>query len=529
MMHDARAIDRPELEADLCIVGGGAAGITIASCFAGTNIRVILLESGGNAIDSETEQLNANATVSGLAYPLIASRLRFLGGTTNHWTGHCYPFLERDFNARDDIPNTGWPIQIKDVRPYMEQASKLALFRSKAPDWRPETWRTALGTKAWPVDPEKFATRMTFIAPVDEATATRSFAKYLGPIRDAQNIRIVSYANVTELTGTLGSKVVETARVKTLSGRDFRVRAKVFVLAAGGVENPRLLLASKQMTANGLGNSSDQVGRYFTDHVVIYQRLVRRQEASVDRLMAFNDYPGLTRTVAHFTLSEKVLKAEGMDDVFVRLTPVYDILAPGADAARRVQDNLSPDRIGRISSSDIALALSRPGEVARWGIKRAYCETDPLNYVAAIRLEPRPVADSRITLTGNKDALGMPIINLHWALAEEGKRSIRRGIELFGQEVGRIGVGRIQASFRESAPWPEFPELDIGYHHTGTTRMSDNPRSGVIDRNCRVHDSGNVYIAGSSAFPTSGSGSPTMMLTALALRLADHLKRTEFV
>ncbi|MCC2976469.1 GMC family oxidoreductase [Sphingomonas sp. PL-96] len=489
---------------------------------------MLLLESGGEGIEREVEQLNANATVTGLDYPLQASRLRYIGGTTNHWSGHCYRFLDRDFAPRPGIANTGWPIGLADVAGYLPEASKRVLFRDDLVDWSPERWRHRLGTKGWPLDPELFETRLTFVAPINPQTGNRTFARYAPPVTKAPNIRFLHHANVTELVGSAEGTRIEEATVRTLAGTETSVRARLFVLAAGGVENARVLLASRRPFATGLGNGHDQVGRYFTDHVVIYQDFARNPAVAMDRLMAFQDYPDGTHTVSHFLLTDAALRREGIDDVFLRVTPVYDPLTAGGAAAKGIQDSLAQGSAGSIRAEDLSTAIGHPVDTAGWAVDRGYCRAEPTLYRVAARLEPRPVADSRVTLTDRRDAVGMPILNLHWTLAEEGKRSLHRSLLLFGQEAGRRGLGRLRLSYDPKASWPTFPELDIGYHHTGTTRMSADPRQGVVDRNCRVHGVGNVYVAGSSVFPTAGSGSPTMMLTALALRLADHIKQEHF-
>lgn len=516
------------MEADLCIIGAGAAGLTLASPFAGTGVRVLLLESGGEGIEREVEQLNGNATVSGLPYPLQASRLRYIGGTTNHWSGHCYRFLDRDFAARPGIPNTGWPIALADVAGYLPEASKRVLFREDTVDWSPEPWRRRLATQGWPLDPQLFETRLTFVAPINPQTGNRTFARYAPPVAQAPNIRFLHHANVTELVGSADGTRIEEATVRTLAGTEAKVRARVFVLAAGGVENARVLLASRRPFAAGLGNAHDQVGRYFTDHVVIYQDFARNPAVPMDRLMAFQDYPGDTHTVSHFLLTDAALRRERIDDVFLRVTPVYEQPTAGGAAAKRLQDGIAAGDAGSIRGEDLSTALAHPLETAGWAVDRGYCRAEPTRYRVAARLEPRPIPESRVTLTDAVDALGMPILNLHWALADEGKRSLHRSLTLFAEETGRRGLGRLRLRYDPEAPWPDFPELDIGYHHTGTTRMSADPRHGVVDRDCRVHGVGNLYVAGSSVYPTAGSGSPTMMLTALALRLSDHIRQEHF-
>ena len=137
-------------------------------------------------------------------------------------------------------------------------------------------------------------------------------------------------------------------------------------------------------------------------------------------------------------------------------------------------------------------------------------------------LEQAPNPASRVRLIEQRDALGMPRVQLEWRLSGLDKRSIRRAHELLARELGRAGLGRLQLMLSEDEHrWP--PELGGGRHHMGTTRMHRDPARGVVDPDCRVHGVGNLYVAGSSVFPTVGAANPTLTIVALALRLADHL------
>jgi choline dehydrogenase-like flavoprotein len=119
----------------------------------------------------------------------------------------------------------------------------------------------------------------------------------------------------------------------------------------------------------------------------------------------------------------------------------------------------------------------------------------------------------------------MQRIRLDWRLSDQDRHSVARTMELLAAQVGQAGLGRIRITFdEEQQEWPA--DLAGGWHHMGTTRMSDDPRLGVVDRQCRVHGTTNLFVAGSSVFPTSGSGTPTMLIVALALRLADHMRST---
>ncbi len=528
MFFDANRIGEKAVSADLCIIGGGAAGITIANKFVDTGVSVVLLESGGDSMDRETEKLNSNATVTGEPYMMAASRLRFFGGTTNHWSGRCFLFRDHDFKAMGGPQVMGWPISLKDVDGYYKEAAKLALFQTNQVEWSPEYWRERFGTPAWPIDPKLFSVRTESFARPHADTGNRTYAAYRKPLDTAKNVRVIQYANITELIETPDRNAIEEAKVRTLAGAEFRVRARVFVLATGGLENPRLLLASRGRSDAGIGNNHDQVGRHFTDHVRILQDFVRNPANPPDERVNFTEVPGDDMFVFnHYLLSDDVLDKERLDSILFRFRTVY-AKSDGVAAASRFAGGVSSGDVSRVSADDLGLAMGSLGEIANHTADRLYCRSEPITYLMSATVDPAPSADSRVTLRPELDAVGMPMMNLHWSIPENTKHSLHRALQLFGREAGRSGTGRLRLTFDPKKPWSSTPGFVGGNHHTGTTRMSDDPKTGVVDRSCRVHGVSNLYIGGSSVFPTVGGGSTTMMITALALRLADHLKRERF-
>jgi len=528
MFFDANKIGEKIISADLCIVGGGAAGITIANKFADTGVSVVLLESGGDTMDRETEKLNSNASVTGEPYMMAASRLRFFGGTTNHWSGRCFRFRDHDFTAMGGPEIVGWPISLKDVSGYYQRAAELALFQSKPVEWSPDYWRKRFGTPAWPIDPKLFPVRTECFARPHADTGNRTYAAYRKPLDTAKNVRVIQYANVTELIENPDRSAIEEAKVRTLAGTEFTVKARVFVVATGGMENPRLLLASRRRSDAGIGNNHDQVGRYFTDHVRILQDFVRNPANQPDDRVNFTEVPGDDMFVFnHYLLSDDVLDKERLDSVLFRFRTVY-AKSDGVAAASRLAGGVASGDMSQVTSDDLGLAIGNLGDIAAHATDRLYCHSEPITYLMSATVDPAPIADSRITLRPELDAVGMPMINLHWSIPENTRHSMHRALQLFGQEAGRSGAGRLRLTFDPKKPWSSVTGFVCGNHHTGTTRMSDDPKTGVVDRSCRVHGVSNLFMAGSSVFPTVGGGSTTMMITALALRLADHLKQEHF-
>ncbi len=565
MIADAHSVPaRSSIQADVCIIGGGAAGITLALSLAGTPLQVALLESGGEAFDADTQRLY-DGPVTGLPYfPLETARLRLLGGSTNHWGGVCRPFDETDFERQDWIPGSGWPIGLDDVTPHYERARELC--QVKTGDWDLETWVDRDRYEPFPFDPERVVTRVAQIVPKDR----RSFGEaYRSELEQAANVTAYLGANVTEIEVDDDGTSATRADVATLDGNAFTVAARTFVVAVGGIENPRLLLASNSRFPEGLGNRHDLVGRYFLEHPRFAAGVLVPFDSHLSSPFFYNDHDvaGSGRTESYLALSRELQEAEELDEVQIRVEPVYQgsfehaLDSDDADAFRDLADGLGDRDIGEVGRNLKAVAgdmmtwqeFAVPGlpipvpypEVIGKVVDSSSAEleqmipdflgdaaavayrnvigTVPLESVRLIaRINPVPNPESRVTLSDERDALGMPRAELDWQLSQFDMASVRRTFEILGSEIGQAGIGRLRILVESTdAPWPD--DLSGGWHHMGTTRMSDDPTKGVVDRNLQVHGMSNLYVAGSSVFPTSGSGTPTMTLVALTLRLAEHI------
>jgi choline dehydrogenase-like flavoprotein len=260
VLIDARTLaENTTVTTDICIVGAGAAGITLAREFSGKSFRVCLLESGGLEFENETQSLYAGEIV-GLPYiPLEIARLRYFGGTTNHWGGFCQPLDESDFESREWIPHSGWPFSKSHLDPFYERAQsilELGPFRYEAEAWETESDRRL------PFMGQGVITKM-----VQFSSPTRFGRVYRNEIAQAENIRTYLHANVIEIEATKDVQAVTRLRVACLQGNRFWVSGKLFILAAGGIENARLLLLSNKLQRGGLGNQNDLVGRFFMDHI----------------------------------------------------------------------------------------------------------------------------------------------------------------------------------------------------------------------------------------------------------------------
>jgi choline dehydrogenase-like flavoprotein len=523
VLIDARELDAgAPLEADLCVVGAGAAGIAIALRFIGTGRRVLLVESGGLDFDGATQALYEGANVGRDYFDLDVCRLRFFGGTTNHWEGRCRPLDPLDFEARPWVPYSGWPISRASLDPYYARAHELCQLGPY--DYAPEFWFLP-GESALSFDPARVRTGLWQFSP-----PTRFGEVYREPFAKAAEVRVLLNANLVDIeTGEDGAEV-KALRIATLAGKRFSVRARAYVLACGGLENARLLLAANRQVNVGLGNQHGNVGRYFMEHPHLPgSRLL----ASAPSAIEFYSYEyrrprrGGTLVMGYLNLAPELQTSAGLlncDCNFLN----DNVGRSGYAALRRVWKAAEQARMPDHLLADLGAALENfddtfAGLLGRLGL-REY-RPDHASFVMWSTLEQAPNPDSRVSLGEQTDALGLPEIRLDWRLSELDKRSLQEVQRTIAEEFGRSGLGRLQIDAWVDADLSTWsPRVTGGNHHMGTTRMTDDPRAGVVDRDCRVHGMANLFVAGSSVFPTSGSANPTLTIVALALRMADHLQ-----
>jgi choline dehydrogenase-like flavoprotein len=559
MFLDARTLDDGrELSADVCIVGAGAAGITLARELNRLDARVIVLESGGMEADLEGLDLSRGDQTGLRYFPLETTHLRYFGGSTNHWGGLCRPFDPVDFADHDWLAD-GWPIDFGDIEPYYARSAEICglLFD----DWSVDRW--ADESRHSPAQfSELFGNRVALQVPRQR----RSFgARYGEELERATNVTVCLHANAVQIETDDGMVRSTGVSAATLTGRQFSVTARHVVLAAGGIDNPRLLLSSMSRSSRGIGNDRDQVGRYFMEHPRFLAAEIVPGEGFPVGFYSTH-HAGGTSIQGYLSLTDEIQLREGLIDVQLRLRPNHERAFAEADESEAVE---SVRRLARIARGEIpddlagdvvnvlddlgrwqrlaisggpvpvpdpatieaflggtslerrALLSELVGHVGVFGIDQlAGVPFESIGVIA--RLAPVPNPDSRITLSDEVDALGMPRPRLHWELSRMDRESTIRTLEILGAEVGRAGFGRLRLLLDEAGTdWPA--DTSGGYHLMGTTRMHADPRRGVVDADCRVHGFDNLYVAGSSVFTYGGSGTPTLTVVALALRLADHL------
>ena len=513
-MHvDARRLeDGSVIEGDLCIVGAGAAGISMALEWVTSKSRVILLEGGGFDYEPRMQELYRGESVGLPYFPLDAARLHYFGGTTGHWAGFCSTLEPVDFEVRDWVPHSGWPIARADLDPYYARAHRvlgLGPYEYDASAWQ----RRDPGLVPFAFDSKIAWTKMwQFSAPARLGTL------YRDAIVSAPGVHLYTHANVCEIGANDSATAVESLRVRTFEGKEHRVRAKRYVLACSTIQNARLLLASNRQAPAGLGNGNDLVGRYFMEHLEMPSgNLVTLGDRSANARMYAFEF-GRTKARGEIALAPGVQRERRMLNATVSLEPGA-IGAPAMSTFQWATPAVVEGMRRPSGGTDTAAAPAPPIDTA----------ASPRAFHLLTRQEQAPNPASRVTLAAERDALGVPRARLDWRLTELDRRSFRAFYEVLGREIGRSGVGRVQMRdwVLESpdAAWPS--SLGGGWHHMGTTRMHADPRQGVVDANCRVHGVGNLYVAGAAVFPTAGCANPTLSLVALTLRLSDHLKAAE--
>lgn len=527
---DARTLeDGCEIATDICILGAGAAGITLAAELDGSAQDVCLIESGGLGPDEKTQAL---CDLESLGYPIrenFMSRARYYGGSCNLWAGRSMKLMEIDFERREWVPHSGWPISYSELLPYHARAARVLSLPAF------DRYDARIYTDGMTSD-ERRLFDSSDIHPTVSLWAKRPmrFGRvYRRRLQRSRNIRVYLHANATRINLNGSGRAAESVDVRGLNGRQLVVKARVIVLACGGLENARLLLVSRDAHPSGVGNDHGNVGRFYMDHPRAVFGEVRLRKGI--RLPLLRGVPlrdgkaqfgiGLTEAVQrrdgllnhYLTFEEKASQyAEKKYETTIRFMKV--LLRKGY-AGRRWDfrsGNLPaiPDFYYLLSPKELM-----PHLLYRWyvGAKRKLKpDMGDKSYVLVNFCEQPPDPQSRVYLSEDKDHLGMNKLVLDWRIGDGVKRSLARLHDLTRGWLEATEIGTI-----------ETPQAEVHYtdasHHMGTTRMSVSPRDGVVDCDCQVHGVANLFVAGSSVFPTAGHANPTAALVALAIRLADRL------
>ncbi len=522
MIDDARKIRAgTRIEADLCIIGGGAAGLTLAHELLDSRLKVVLLEAGGQRPDRATQSLLAGESPG--YEPLEQTRLSCLGGTTRVWSGWCRPLDPSDLAPRAWVGADGWPFDRSALNPFYERAH--AICELGPFDYRTDAWESE-SSRRLPL-PERLIETVVF-----QLSPPTRFGRAYGPIvAAAKNITVLSRAVATELVPDPACRAISHVNIVTLSGTSFAVAARVYVLAAGGIENARLLLLSDSVQATGLGNAYDQVGRYFMEHPYVTSSTVSLARNHPSLRFYWPHSAGRSGARARvrgvFVMPKARLEVERLLQCALFLLPPHEahpsMTTETATALRRLRLSLQSGWSFPQNRKLLSTVLRDPVLTSRVLANRIlrrdtyFRRTRRLAVRTFCESVPNPL--SRVRLVPTRDQLGRRRVRLNWKAGEPELRSMTRVHELLDEGLRRTGIGHVDRTGLD-----ESSALESGRHHMGTTRMHSDLRRGVVDENCRVHGLGNLFIAGSSVFPTAGYANPTLTIVALAIRLADHIR-----
>ncbi len=541
------AIQVPDdyLRFDVCIVGSGPAGITIAREISRSGLRVGILECGGQKSVEEAQSLNSGAVDSPHGYretALTEGRHRQFGGTANLWnhksrgaSGRHIRYVqldEIDFERRDWIPESGWPFGRRALQPFYERAQEVCgIGKFVHQDEASESGTK--GNKPWQTEEiESVISQL--------GTSKIFLEQYRRELIRDERITVILRAVLLQLQMDPLSRTITSAEACAPDGQKFRVLARAFVIAAGGLENARILLLQDALQPGGLGNQHDMVGRCFMDHPQIKLGTLIPASSAIFGQSRFYDQHNVDGQAVIFQLHVRpeVMRREKMLNLCAALVPHFkNLRAHGPSVLHqllvRVPRFLWKHSLPEHRTSP-QMGWEPPRPLRRRLLEDYYsegcCGWSRLHGMEhrfgefAVRslVEQSPDRSNRIILQRQTDSFGQRKIKVLWRWNELDLRSIRQAQQIFQKELAAAGIGTFFPL--EEAVGSQPRPLNSPHHFVGTTRMHDNPRNGVVDAECRVHDVPNLFIAGGSTFPTGGFANPTLTIVALALRLATHLQ-----
>lgn len=515
MLVDGRSLESGrQLSTDVCVVGAGPAGLTLAGALREAGCRVVVVEAGGPQQEARGELLQSTVDVVGLPYAVRGTRRCGVGGSAPTWfveapdgslTLRLREYDHTDFGARPWLGRTvgPWPLAPAQLRGPYQRARRLCGLPS-VPDGQWGCWDGDLSES--PVAPPGSGVETK---PFDFGSRDHILDTVCRPVTRADDVTVLHDSPVVELRSDASADEVSSAVCRPGPHTWFSVSAHAFVLATGGVETPRLLLASRSRRSEGLGNQHGLVGRYFMEHPRCTAAIVvpgPRSPLRDPAVHAIHEHRG--RPVQRkYGLAPARAEELGTANHAFFLRPT----AP-SHAAALVAERPEPSRW-----------LRRPRRAARRLGARRLVEAADGGPVLTLEVmaEQLPDPASQVRLRRPPDGGPIPRAELDWRVDGAEWTALARATAHVAGALRAHGDARVLELLPDDGSVPS--RLHKADHHMGTTRMDPDARRGVVDLDGRVHGSTNLYVAGSSAFPTAGGANPTLTILALTLRLADHL------
>jgi len=541
MIIELDKIKNKELSSDICIIGGGPAGLTIANNFIDTNYNVILIESGSLKYNKNNQILSTGFNEDFGEYPfpsysLIGARVRALGGSSLVWRGWSGPLQEIDFREKHWVPNSGWPIELSDLIEYYAEAQQIC---DLGPYMYDKNIYENNNNYDDLFDSNIFKFNYWQFPPKEP---TRFGKKYFKVLKNSKNIKVILNANLNDFVCNDNNSSVNKIKVVSIINNKIEIRSKFFVLAAGGIENARLILNHNKKYNINLGNHNNNVGSYFMEHphcvcaeffpnkyfMKKYSTLIKKQIFDTNKIedktarigwgMTINDEQQAKNKILNSCLTFNINRFLELPSL---ISLLYFIQAKNIPLKKRVLISMLINDLPSILKETINTFITY-NTYNKYKLPKLYIYS---------RSEQSPNYFSKVKLSNEKDSLGMYKVILNWKMSQLDKLSIAKTVNILGTLLNiKYGIFKPRNWLYESSSdgWISSNDknfiLGIG-HHMGTTRMSDNENSGVVDINCKMHGLSNLYIAGSSVFPTGGYVNPTLTIVALSLRLSNHLKK----
>lgn len=501
MFYDLNKTDRNfffDKSYDVCIIGGGVVGITLAE-YLKEEARVVLLEAGDVNITTISQNCYKGNNTGFPYYNLENCRARYLGGSSNWWGGFCHELSVEDFEEKPGIPLSGWPISKEDLDPYREESFKILDIKTENNDEK----NFDLLKPHLNINTNEFKAIKFHYSP-----PTNFKEKYEDTLKNKRNLDCFINANVTDLHLNTSLDSAKSIEVKNYNYDTFTVHAKIFIMATGGIENARLLLNFNTQQKAGIGNAEGLVGKCFSDHphgLVGQFILEDRHKRAIKRLNIEKNTTLLfpIATTGHYE-KKSVFPAT---TILLDLNP--KLVAENGEGFKEKIRN-------------IICSISWTKDLAEWyAEKEIACLEDGMIH---IETDQRPNTNSSISLSNEKDYFGLRRVELKWAFTARDVIGIKQNIKLFAEVFAKNNIGRVKLEKWVLEEGSSFPSsIAGGKHHMGTTRMAKSKEFGVVDQNLKVFGIDNLFLGGSSVFPTYGKVNPTFTIVQMTLRLVDHI------
>lgn len=545
VIDSRRALPGSVFETEVCVIGSGPAGATVAAELADRGIGVIVLEGGGDGADRTAADTYRGVEGDGAHDPLDAVRQKRLGGSSGVWGGRCAPLDDLDLERREWVPGSGWPIGHDELRAFYGRGMR-HLDAGGADFSAAGSGLPGVPRRVAPTDALRWDDLWRWSPPTHFGPRVRSLAT-------TGRLRLFLHATVARLDRDPDGSRVTEAVVVPRRGVEFRVRAREFVLAAGGLESTRILLASDGYGGSGLGpglgNAHDQVGRHYMTHPVGEVGQVRLTGAGRAFGLGYRTTSDGVYARRMLSLTPQVQADQHLRNLKAAVW-FADPKDPAHGDALLSTFALTYWGLGRVRAGfksagthaqyarttgigqHVRNVVSDPLRVARftagWARPRltgarhlpSFMPLDSGHCRLRFDAEQAPDPSNRVTLDRERDALGQRRLRVDYSVSDADRQSIATSLTLIGKELERTGLAAVDMSDVERVA--DLPMTD-GTHQMGLLRMSASPRDGVVDTDCRVHGTPNVSVVSSAVFPTAGAVGPTLVLVALACRTADRI------